>query len=72
MLLFRSEEHVTRWCEAWRLGPGATLRLGQCYRLAEAWYSADRRDPLWRRRNPDETLQLFNDLGLTDAFWRLQ
>ena len=44
MLLFRSEEHVERWCEAWRLPRGAVLTPLDCWRLARAWYSADRRD----------------------------
>ena len=71
MLVFRSEDHVEKWCRDWRFERGATLRLGQCWRLAEAWYGADRRDPLWRRRTPQEAQALFTELGLTGPFWRL-
>jgi hypothetical protein len=71
MLLFRSEEHMDKWCGDWRLKRGAVLTLGLCWRLAEAWYSADRRDPNWRRRTPDEAQALFNELGLTSSFWKI-
>ncbi len=72
MLLFRSEEHVDRWCAAWRLERGAVLSLEQGWNLAQAWYGADRRDPAWRRRTVDETEALFAELGLTSAFWSLR
>jgi hypothetical protein len=42
------------------------------WKLAQAWYSADRRDPAWRRRNVDETEALLASLGLTGAFWNLR
>ncbi len=48
MLLFRSEEHVRRWCRAWKCKPGAIFSLEKGWRLAQAWY-ADRLDP---RCNP--------------------
>jgi hypothetical protein len=71
MLLFRSEEHVGRWCEAWRMPRGAVLPPELAWQLAHAWYAADRRDPGWRRRTADETRKLFAELGLTGAFWEL-
>ena len=55
MLLFRSEEHVDRWCRAWSLPRGGTLSPETAWRLARAWYSPDRRDRAWRRRTVDET-----------------
>ena len=72
MLLFRSEEHVDRWCEAWRQPRGATLQPEAAWRLALAWYAADRRDPSWRRRTIEETEALFDELGLGGDFWRLR
>ena len=72
MLLFRSEEHVDRWCESWELPRGATLTPDQTWRLAHAWYSLDRRDPSWRRRTVDETEELLAGLGLTGSFWNLR
>ena len=72
MLLFRSEEHIDRWCSAWSLPRGATLTPDQTWRLAHAWYSADRRDPEWRRRTVDETESLLAALDLTGPFWDLR
>jgi hypothetical protein len=72
MLLFRSEEHVDRWCGTWQLPRGALLTPQQTWKLAHAWYSSDRRDPAWRRRTVEETESLLASLGLTGAFWSLR
>jgi len=72
MLLFRSEEHVDRWCEQWRLSRGAILTLEQAWRLAQAWFSADRGAPEWRRPPVEEVETLFAALGLAGAFWKLR
>ena len=71
MLFFRSEEHIDRWCGTWCFERGAVLDLDLGWRLAEAWYGPDRRDPQWRRRTLDETVALFTELGLTSDFWSL-
>ncbi len=71
MLLFRSEEHIERWCTAWHQPRGATLTLAQAWRLAQAWYGPDRRDPAWRRKTVAEAEALFAELGLTGEFWQL-
>lgn len=71
MLLFRSEEHVDRWREARSIARGAVLTVDQCWRLARAWY-ADRLDPTWRRKTPEEAEAVFAELGLTGPFWRLR
>ena len=70
MLLFRSEEHIDRWCSAWKLGRGATLTVEQTWRLADSWYR-DRLSPDWRRRTVDEAHELSRSLGLVSDFWRL-
>ncbi len=72
MLLFRSEEHVDRWCESWGLPRGATLSPLQTWRLAHAWYSPDRREAGWRRRTLEETESLLASLGLTEPYWNLR
>lgn len=72
MLLFRSEEHVDRWCDSWGLPRGAILSLDQTWQLAHAWYSPDRRAPAWRRRTVDETESLLASLDLTGSFWSLR
>jgi hypothetical protein len=72
MLFFRSEEHVTRWCKAWGLERGGVLSLETGWKLAQAWYAADRREPGWRRRTVEESEELFRQLGLTSSFWALR
>ena len=72
MLLFRSEEHVEKWCGDWNLQRGATLTTEECWRLASAWFDADRGAPAWRRRTVEEIETLFAALGLTSDFWRLR
>lgn len=72
MLLFRSEEHIERWCATWRLPRGAVLSLEQGWDLARVWYGEDRRDPAWRRRTLEETEAVFAGLGLTSELWNLR
>lgn len=71
MLLFRSEEHIDRWCAARNLPRGAIVSLDQGRRMAHVWYR-DRLDPDWRRKTIDEAEALFAELGLTGPFWRLR
>ena len=72
MLLFRSEEHVDRWSRAWGLPRGATLTPETAWRLARAWFAADRREPQWRRYTVEETEALLGELGLDGPFWQLR
>ena len=72
MLFFRSEEHVDRWCRQWNLAVGAVLSVDQAWRLAQAWYRQDRREPDWRRKTVEESEALFAELGLTSSFWSLR
>ncbi len=53
MLLFRSEEHVERWCAVNGLPRGATLTPEQGWQLARAWYG-NRMDPDYRRKTVEE------------------
>jgi len=70
MLLFRSEEHVTRWCRTWKIKRGAVLSLSQGLRLANVWYS-DRMSPAWRPFSPPQAQAALNKIGLRSQFWRL-
>ena len=70
MLLFRSEEHVDRWCAARGSSQGALLSLEQMWGLARAWYG-ERLAPDWRKRTPEEAQRVLDDLGLAGPFWRL-
>ncbi|HEU0034768.1 MAG TPA: hypothetical protein VFQ53_29290 [Kofleriaceae bacterium] len=70
MLVFRSEDHIDRWCAARALPRGATMTLAQCGALARGWY-ADKLDAAWRRKTRDEAEALFASIGLVGPFWRL-
>jgi hypothetical protein len=72
MLLFRSEEHVNTWCQSWNRPLGGLLTIEQTWRLAQAWYSPDRRKLSWRRRSLEEVEALFAELGLVGPFWSLR
>jgi len=68
MLLFRSEEHVGRWCTTQGLPKRPLLTLTQLWGLATAWY-ANRLTPEARRPMGAEIRAIFDGLGLTDPFW---
>lgn len=70
MLLFRSEQHVDRWCSQWNQVRGGLLTLDQGWRLAQAWYG-DRLDPAWRPKTVGEAEAAFVDIGLRGDFWKL-
>jgi hypothetical protein len=69
MLLFRSEEHVDRWCSARGLSRGALFTPAQMWLVAKPWFERRlARD--WRRPTLDEAQAVFDRAGLTDEFWR--
>ena len=70
MLLFRSEQHVDRWCRQWNRPRGGTLSLEQGWELAKRWYS-DRLDTNWRPKTPAEAQRAFAEIGLKGDFWQL-
>jgi hypothetical protein len=71
MLLFRSDEHLTRWCKTWKQPRGATLTLAQGWNLAKAWYG-DRLSPHWSPLSPTQAEQVFKDLGFYSSFWHMR
>ena len=71
MLLFRSEEHIGRWCRAWNQPHGGLLTPHQVWGLAKAWYGEDRRAATWRRKTKEEARDILHNLGLSDPFWAL-
>ena len=71
MLLFRSEEHVRKWCAQNNREVGGLLSLTQAWGMAKAWYGEDRRSAEWKRKSKEEAQALFTGLGLTSAFWQL-
>ena len=70
MLLFRSEEHVRRWCETRGLGRGAVFTPEQLWTVAKRWHGP-RLERGWRRLTPTEAEAVFASAGLTGPFWRL-
>ncbi|MGH2711322.1 MAG: hypothetical protein ACRDH9_08990 [Actinomycetota bacterium] len=70
MLLFRSEEHLDRWCQEGGRTKAGVLTLEQLWGLASVWYRG-RTSPDWRRRTAEEAETVFSSLGLTGEFWRL-
>jgi hypothetical protein len=69
MLLFRSEEHVDRWCAARGAPRRPLVSLAQLWELATAFYS-NRLTPEARRPMGAEIRAIFDRIGLTDPFWR--
>jgi hypothetical protein len=70
MLLFRSEQHVDRWCQQWNRPRGGIMTLATCWGLAKEWY-ADRLDPNWQPKIGDEVRAALRRLGLVGDFWDL-
>ncbi len=70
MLLFRSEQHVDRWCEQWKRPRGGVLSLAQGWKLAQLWYG-DRLDPQWHAKSALEAEAVFREVGLVGEFWKL-
>jgi len=70
MLLFRSEQHVDRWCAQWNRPRGGTLSLAQGWKLAQLWYG-DRLNPEWKPMNAEQARSVFRQVGLVGEFWKL-
>jgi len=71
LLLFRSEEHVDRWCAEHRTPRGAIVALDALWRLTVLWY-ADRLNEDWAPRTPAAIERLLAGAGLTGEFWRVR
>jgi hypothetical protein len=67
MLLFRSEEHVDRWCRLWNQPRGETFSLEKQWELSERWYR-DRLEKVRRQTTP-EAQAILTELGFTSSFW---
>ncbi len=68
MLVFRSEDHISRWLAGRR--PGATIPVSTLAELAEAWWW-DRLDPDWQPHTREQNQAILDRLDLTGEFWRL-
>ena len=70
MLLFRSEEHVRRWCELRGLPRGTVFTPEQMWTVAKQWHGP-RLERGWKRFTPAEAEEVFAGAGLTGPFWQL-
>ena len=70
MSIFRSEEHVDRWCRAKDRPRGAVFTPQQMWTVAAEWFHR-RLAPDWRRHTAAEAQALFARAGLTGEFWQL-
>ena len=70
MLLFRSEEHVDRWCAVRGVPRSPLVTMAQLWQLALAWYGS-RLTPEARRPMGAEVKQIFSGLGLVGDFWEV-
>jgi hypothetical protein len=68
MLLFRSEEHVDRWCADRGLPRRPIITLEQLWQMALAWYE-NRLTEESRRPDATQMVRIFRSLGLVDPFW---
>ena len=71
MLLFRSEQHVDRWCTQWKMPRGGILSLQQGRLLSQLWYG-DRLSPDWRPMTLEQAQAVMTQVGLTGEFWKLK
>lgn len=71
MLLFRSEDHVNRWCGTNGVPRRPLVSLDQLWQLALAWYE-NRLTEESRRPGPDEMEEIFERLGLVGSFWQVR
>jgi hypothetical protein len=69
MLLFRSEEHVDRWCRIRGLLKRPLVTLDQVWKLAVAWYG-NRLTAESRRPVGAEVQAIFREIGLEGPFWQ--
>ena len=70
MLLFRSEANIESWCQQNNLPKGQTLTLTQVWHLSQLWYG-NRLSASYKSRTTQEIKRIFQEVGLTDAFWEL-
>ncbi len=68
MLLFQSEEHVNRWCQAHNVPRRPIISLDQLWQLAVVWYE-NRLTVESRRPGPTEMAGVFAKIGLKGPFW---
>ena len=71
VLPFRSANDIDSWCERYGIARGEAVPVAQVSALARAWYGsyADRE---WRKWTVLEAQRIFESVGLTGEFWKLE
>ncbi|HTE54586.1 MAG TPA: organomercurial lyase [Kofleriaceae bacterium] len=70
VLPFRREADIDAWCARHRLPRGAAVPIAQVAELGRVWYGRHL-DRDWRKWTVAEAQAIFEQVGLTDGFWRL-
>ena len=68
ILFFSSRHDIDGWCARHGFPRGEAIDVATGVALAREWFG-DYLEPTWRRKTPDEALQVFRSLGLTSEFW---
>lgn len=68
-MLFRSEEHVDRWCRQWKRERGGVFSVEQGWDLAQKWYG-DRMEESWTPKSHAEAEAVFESCGLRGEFYK--
>ena len=70
VLPFHSHGDLAHWCVRYGVPMGQAVPLEQTARLARRWYGTHARSD-WRKWTVAEAQVIFEDVGLTQEFWRL-
>ena len=68
-MFFRSEDAVNAWCARENQARGEVLSIGVLWQLAQLWYH-NRLSVDYHGRTMAEVQIIFQQLGLTSAFWQ--
>jgi hypothetical protein len=68
MLLFRSEEHIRKWCKRKDLPEGEVLTPEQIWELSKLWYH-NRLSVDYHGRTAEQAAEIFRQAGLQSPFW---
>lgn len=69
MLLFRSEEAIDGWSATTGQPRGESVPLRTVWELSQIWYG-NRMAPDFHGRTIEQVVEVFNQVGLSTAFWR--
>lgn len=68
--LFRSEEHVDKYCNENQVQRGGVISAQQAVELGKLWFNP-MLEPNWRPMSKNVISEMLEQVGLTDEFWKL-